>query len=99
NYRVTLAHVQAVSGLNSQRVVYRLFGTNPYSPVRTLSIATAVLLSSVVFNQRVEAQDITFSRLESYLDSFRVTAGIPGMSATVAKNGIILWEQRFGNST
>lgn len=66
------------------------------TPLRRFSIATAVLLGSVVFSQRVEAQGLTIPRFESYLDSFRVQAGIPGMSATITQNGVVLWERGFG---
>jgi CubicO group peptidase (beta-lactamase class C family) len=64
--------------------------------LRAFSIAAAVLLSSVVFAQRLEAQGLTFPRFESYLDSFRVQAGIPGMSASVSQYGVVLWEHGFG---
>jgi CubicO group peptidase (beta-lactamase class C family) len=65
-------------------------------PLRTLSITIAVLLGSIVSAQRVEAQDLVFSRFESYLESFRVQAGIPAISAIVARNGVVLWERGFG---
>jgi len=64
--------------------------------LRTLSITIAVLLGSVVSAQRVEAQELVYSRFESYLESFRLQAGIPGMSATVAHNGLVVWERGFG---
>jgi CubicO group peptidase (beta-lactamase class C family) len=64
--------------------------------LRRLSVATAVLISTVVFGQRTEAQVLTFSLFERYLDSFRVEAGIPGMSAAILQNGVVLWERGFG---
>jgi CubicO group peptidase (beta-lactamase class C family) len=34
--------------------------------------------------------------LESYLEPLRVQAGIPGMSAAVVKDGVIIWEKGYG---
>jgi CubicO group peptidase (beta-lactamase class C family) len=64
--------------------------------LRTLSITIAVLLGSIVSAERVEAQELVFSRFESYLESFRVQAGIPAISATIARNGVVVWERGFG---
>jgi CubicO group peptidase (beta-lactamase class C family) len=38
----------------------------------------------------------TIPVLESYLESLRTQAGIPGMSAAVVREGQILWEKGFG---
>jgi len=77
--------------------MYYPSGDLPIShPVRRLSIATAVLLGTLVFGQRTDAQTLTFSLFERYLDAFRLEAGIPGMSATVVQNGVVLWEHGFG---
>jgi CubicO group peptidase (beta-lactamase class C family) len=68
-------------------------------PDRTLprlSIVTAVLLGTVVFAHRAEAQNPTFSLFERYLDAFRVEANIPGVSATIIHNGVVVWERGFG---
>jgi CubicO group peptidase (beta-lactamase class C family) len=61
-----------------------------------LSIATAVLLSTLVSAQRTEAQGLTFSLFERYLESFRVEAAIPGLSAAIVQNGAAVWERGFG---
>jgi len=61
-----------------------------------ISITVVVLLSSVVSTQRVEAQELVYSRFESYLESFRSQAAIPAISATVAQNGVVVWERGFG---
>src|SRR3954447_24817306 len=37
-----------------------------------------------------------FPNLEIYLESLRVQAGIPGMSAAVVQDGEIVWERGFG---
>lgn len=55
-----------------------------------------MLVGIVVFGQRTEAQVLTFSLFERYLESFRAEAGIPGMSATILQNGVVLWEHGFG---
>jgi CubicO group peptidase (beta-lactamase class C family) len=61
-----------------------------------LSIATAVLLGTVVFPQQTEAQGLSFSLFERYLEAFRMEADIPGLSATIAQNGVVVWERGFG---
>jgi CubicO group peptidase (beta-lactamase class C family) len=64
--------------------------------LRRLSIATAVLLGIVVSAQRTEAQGLTFSLFERYLESFRVEANIPGLSALIVQNSVVVWERGFG---
>lgn len=67
--------------------------------MRTLLSAFAVLLLSV---SSLSSQQIVFTPngilpvLESYLEALRVQAAIPGMSAAVAKDGVIVWERGFG---
>ena len=39
---------------------------------------------------------LTSSPFESYLESLRVQAGIPGMSAALVQDGQIVWERGFG---
>jgi CubicO group peptidase (beta-lactamase class C family) len=39
---------------------------------------------------------LTTSPLESYLESLRTQAGIPGMSAALVQDGQIVWERGFG---
>jgi CubicO group peptidase (beta-lactamase class C family) len=55
-----------------------------------------VLLSTVVSVQRTEAQGLAFPLFERYLESFRIEAGIPGISALVIQNGIVVWERGLG---
>lgn len=64
--------------------------------MRRLSIATAVLLSTIVFALRTEAQGLTFSLFERYLESFRVEAGIPGISALIIQNRDVVWARGLG---
>src|SRR5688572_8158545 len=76
--------------------MYHFVGTKPDHTLRRLSFATVVLIGTVVFAPRTEAQGLTFPRFERYLDSFRVEANIPGLSATVLQNGVVVWERGFG---
>ena len=39
---------------------------------------------------------LTSSPFESYLESLRTQAGIPGMSAALVQDGQIIWERGFG---
>ena len=41
---------------------------------------------------------LTFSLFERYLDSLRVQAGIPGLSALILQDGVIVWERGFGRA-
>jgi CubicO group peptidase (beta-lactamase class C family) len=93
---VTVAHVERLSGLNLQLVDVSFGGTKPDRTLRRLSIATVVLIGTVVSGQRTEAQGLTFSLFERYLDSIRVEANIPGASATILQNGVVVWERGFG---
>src|SRR4026209_131164 len=76
--------------------MYHSTGINLTTLLPRLSIATAVLLSTVVFAQRTEAQGLTFSLFERYLESFRVEANIPGLSALIVQNSVVVWEHGFG---
>jgi CubicO group peptidase (beta-lactamase class C family) len=76
--------------------MYHSTGINLTTLLPRLSIATAVLLSTVVFAQRTEAQGLTFSLFERYLESFRIEANIPGISALVIQNGVVVWERGLG---
>ncbi len=43
-----------------------------------------------------QAQTLTYSLFERYLDSLREQAGIPAVSATVIHNGAVVWEKGLG---
>lgn len=64
--------------------------------VRRISLAVAVLLGIAIPGSRADAQDLSFTLFERYLESFRVEAGIPGMSAVIARHGFVVWERGFG---
>jgi CubicO group peptidase (beta-lactamase class C family) len=64
--------------------------------VRIASIASLVLFGIAVSVQPVCAQGLSFSVFEQYLESFRVEAGIPGMSAAILRDGVVVWDHGFG---
>jgi len=56
------------------------------------------VLAVASFGHRTSAQTLTSSLFERYLETLREQAGIPGMSAAVVQNGVIVWQQGFGRS-
>jgi CubicO group peptidase (beta-lactamase class C family) len=43
-------------------------------------------------------QSLTFSLFDSYLNSLRQGAGIPGLSALIVQDGVIVWERGYGRA-
>lgn len=64
--------------------------------MRTFSIALFVLLGVAVSSDPASAQSLSFSVFERYLDSVRIEAGIPGMSAAIIQDGVVVWERGMG---
>lgn len=64
--------------------------------MRIVSITSVVLLSIVVPAPLASAQGLSFSLFERYLESFRVEAGIPGMSAAIVQDNTVVWKAGFG---
>ena len=60
-------------------------------PVLLLAIATLLVAQGPVY-----ADDLLFGGFSSYLDSLRVQARIPGLTAAVIGGDAILWEGAFG---
>ena len=56
------------------------------------------MLAVAASGQQVSAQTLTSSLFERYLETLREQAGIPGMSALVMQNGVVVWEQGFGRA-
>ena len=62
--------------------------------IRTALVALVVSVSATVY---VSAQqELTYSLFERYLDSLRVSANIPGMSAVIVQNERVVWDAGFG---
>ena len=66
--------------------------------MRILRICLAVLAFAIGIAPDASAQTptLTLSLFERYLDTLRVQAGIPGMSAAVVQNGVVVWERGLG---
>ena len=71
---------------------------------RTAAAVIAVSLLAM-FEPRPSAQSLfptqpslTFSLFERYLEALRQQAGIPGLSALVLQDGVIVWERGFGRA-
>src|SRR5262245_34053653 len=68
---------------------------------RLIASVLALAASAAVVGAQQRPQSIftsgsTIPVLESYLESLRLQAGIPGMSAVVLRDGQIAWEKGFG---
>jgi CubicO group peptidase (beta-lactamase class C family) len=71
---------------------------------RTAAVVAVSLL--VLFGLRPSAQNLglnpfqnlTFTVFERYLDSLRLQAAIPGMSALILQDGVVVWERGFGRA-
>lgn len=61
---------------------------------RLLPIALAAAFSACALVHA--ADDLVLSRFGDYLDSLRIQAGIPGLSATIVSLGDVNWERGFG---
>jgi CubicO group peptidase (beta-lactamase class C family) len=58
-----------------------------------------VLVALLALQPPANAQSLTFSLFERYLDSLRVQAGIPGLSALISQNGKTVWAGGFGKQS
>ena len=70
-------------------------------PRRLLASAVALVASAAIVGAQQNPPSIftpgsTIPVLESYLESLRLQAGIPGMSAAVVRDGEVAWEKGFG---
>jgi CubicO group peptidase (beta-lactamase class C family) len=64
--------------------------------VRTVGIASVVLLSIAVSARPASAQSLSYSLFERYLESVRIEANIPGMSAAIVQDNAVVWKAGFG---
>jgi CubicO group peptidase (beta-lactamase class C family) len=65
-----------------------------------LALLAVTLVAGVVFLLPWVGRADSFSaiRFEQYLESLRLQAGIPGLSAVIVQNGTIAWERGFGQA-
>jgi len=64
--------------------------------VRILRLLSSVLISVAVFERPSSAQSLTYALFEGTLDSLRVEAGIPAISAVIVQDGTIAWSRGLG---
>ena len=65
---------------------------------RLVPIALAVAAATVASAQQpsILSPGGTLPVLDAYLEAARLQAGIPGMSAAVLSNGVVIWEKGYG---
>jgi CubicO group peptidase (beta-lactamase class C family) len=66
------------------------------SSLRTFRLPIVVLAFALAAAHEVSAQTLTLSLFERYLETLRVQAGIPGLSAAILQNGVVVWERGLG---
>jgi CubicO group peptidase (beta-lactamase class C family) len=66
----------------------------------TVALLAAILVSAIALPSGQQRSLLTpggtISVLESYLEPLRQQSGIPGMSAAVLKDGVVVWEKGYG---
>ena len=62
----------------------------------TRTALMALVVSTAIAPYASAQQELTFSLWDRYLDSLRIQANIPGMSAAIVQNERIVWENGFG---
>ena len=72
----------------------------PRHPRSTVALLGALALSATAILRAQQHSLITptgsIPVLESYLEALRQQSGIPGMSAAVVKDGVVVWEKGYG---
>src|SRR6187399_303476 len=72
----------------------------PASPRTRLALMAGILLLAVAGTSGQQApppfNPSGLPVLETYLEALRQQSGIPGMSATVLRDGVVVWEKGFG---
>jgi CubicO group peptidase (beta-lactamase class C family) len=56
----------------------------------------ALLLTMAIAPYASAQQELAYSLFDRYLESLRVQANIPGMSAAIVQNGRVVWQDGFG---
>jgi CubicO group peptidase (beta-lactamase class C family) len=65
-----------------------------YLPAALLGLALSVLLLTT--GAPLKADDLVYGRFGDYLESLRLTTGIPGLAAVIVGRSDIQWERAFG---
>ncbi len=64
--------------------------------MRRHTVILLALAAVLATGGRSAAQSLSVSLFERYLESLRIEAGIPGISATILHEGVAVWEQGLG---
>ncbi len=64
--------------------------------MRSLRAAVVVLLAVLALAPRPDAQSLSYSLFERYLESLRAQTGIPGISAVIVQGRRVVWEAGLG---
>jgi CubicO group peptidase (beta-lactamase class C family) len=62
----------------------------------TRTALVALVVFAAIAPYASAQQELTFSLFDRYLDSLRVQANIPGMSAAIVQNERVVWQNGFG---
>ena len=72
----------------------------PHQRIRLAVLAALLMLALVPARAQQQPSLFTPSgtlpALESYLEALRLQSGIPGMSAAVVREGVVIWERGYG---
>jgi len=64
----------------------------------TRTALVALVVSTAIAQYAFAQQELTFSLFDRYLDSLRISANIPGMSAAIVQNERVVWSNGYGFS-
>jgi CubicO group peptidase (beta-lactamase class C family) len=70
--------------------------SNQTQAVRRSLLVIVVLITVAGPGRQSSAQGLAFSLFEGYLESTREQAGIPGLSAAIVRDGVVVWDRGFG---
>lgn len=64
---------------------------------RVRIVILIVLAAGLASSSSTRAQSLPFGLFDRYLDTLRQQVGIPGLSAAIVQDGIIVWERGYGH--
>lgn len=65
---------------------------------RLTRVGVFVVLALVAREPGAAAQNLAVSLFERYLEPLRVQAAIPGLSAAIVQDGVVVWDRGFGQA-